>query len=121
MVLNLTNDSLRLDTDSVRLYRGNWAPSGLTPPDTIQAGGSAIWQCRASGVGSGVVGSAVYTFEGQVPHDKVRFTWKIRYFGPNKYNPVTTREGYIVRVLGGEGDHATVVFVLGKLSPELLP
>ncbi|KAH6645852.1 hypothetical protein BKA67DRAFT_87911 [Truncatella angustata] len=116
VVLNHTEDGLDLDPESRHLYCGQWEPSTSLPPQSIRPRESVLWQCKSTGIGRGVEGSVTYRMSGAVPHDKVRFCWKIRYFGLNHYEAAVTRDGYGVRVLGGEGDHAVVVFVFGPTT-----
>jgi hypothetical protein len=82
----------------------------------IRPGESVLWRCKSTGVAKGIEGSVTFHMSGHPPHDKVRFTWKNRYFGPNAYYAQTTRDGYKIEVEGGEGARAVVVFVLGKWS-----
>lgn len=98
----------------MRLLQGQWNPTGLTPPEIIQQRGSGMWYCKSGGLGRGIEGSAVYRMAGHVPHDKVQFKWKTRYFGPNVYGGTATREGYTVNAKGGEGSDPVVIFVFGK-------
>jgi hypothetical protein len=114
VVLNHTDEELDLDLESRRLLRGQWEPPQSLPPDMIRPRESALWHCKATGLGQGIDGSVTYRMAGAVPHDKVRFCWKSRYFGPNQYDTAATRDGCVVNVMGGEGDHAVVVFVLGR-------
>ncbi|KAL2130388.1 hypothetical protein VTI74DRAFT_6533 [Chaetomium olivicolor] len=109
---------LELDTDSVQLWRGKWEEgvAGSAVPQVIRPGESVLWRCKSTGVAQGIEGSVTFRIAGHPPHDKVRFTWKNRYFGPNAYNAQSTREGYKIEVEGGEGARAVVVFLLGPRS-----
>ena len=109
--MNHTPNELDIDTESRHLWRGQWEPAESMPPEVISPGTSAVWHCKASRFGQGVEGSVTYRVAGEVPHDKVRFAWKNRYFGSNHYDAQTTRDGYVVDVQGGDGDNAIVGFV----------
>ena len=114
VVLNHTQDELDLDAQSRRLSQGIWETVESVPPDVIVPGGSASWRCKSSGITQGIDGSVTYTVRGQVPHDKVRFCWKNRYFGPNFYDTSATRKSHVINVQGGSGAKTVVVFVLGR-------
>jgi hypothetical protein len=107
---------LELDTDSAKLWRGKWVENvnGAAVPQLIKPGESVLWRCKSTGVAQGIEGSVTFHIAGPPPHDRIRFTWKNRYFGPNVYNVQTTRDGYKTEVEGGDGARAVVVFVLGK-------
>lgn len=115
IVLNHSDEELDLDTESVHLWHGQWAPAESMPPEVIQPRESVLWYCKATGLGRGIEGSVTYRMAGPVPHDKVRFQWKNRYFGPNFYGGQTTRDGYTVHAKGGQGGDSVVVFVFGKV------
>jgi hypothetical protein len=107
---------LELDTDAVQLWRGKWEGdvAGSAVPQGIRPGESVLWRCMSTGVAQGIEGSATFHIAGPPPHDRVRFTWKNRCFGPNVYKAQSTREGYKIAVEGGKGARAVVVFVIGK-------
>jgi len=79
-----------------------------------------MWHCGSTGLGKGIDGSVTYHVAGRTPHDKVRFCWKNRYFGPNHYDTTATSEGHVIDVQGGMGSNAVVVFVLSKCARMLL-
>jgi hypothetical protein len=118
VVVNQSHDQLELDSGCTQLWRGKWEDEvpGSVVPEMIRPGESVIWRCKSTGVAKGIEGSVTFHMAGHPPHDKVRFTWKNRYFGPNAYNAQTTRDGYKIDVEGGEGARAVVVFVLGERS-----
>ncbi|KAK5658987.1 hypothetical protein OQA88_1073 [Cercophora sp. LCS_1] len=111
LIINDTPDQLELDSQSAQLKQGEWGDD--TPGQAvIKPGGSAMMNCRSAGIGRGAEGSVMYRFAGQPPHDRVKFSWKNRYFGPNVYDGETSREGYRVAVQGGDGADAIVAFIL---------
>ncbi|KAK4236269.1 hypothetical protein C8A03DRAFT_35835 [Achaetomium macrosporum] len=117
IVVNHSSELLELDTDSVQLWRGKWEEevAGRAPvAQAIRPGESVLWRCKSTGIAQGIVGSATFHITGHPPHDRVRFTWKNRFFGPNAYNAQCTREGFKIKVEGGEGASAVVVFILGQ-------
>ncbi|KAK4167823.1 hypothetical protein QBC43DRAFT_285137 [Cladorrhinum sp. PSN259] len=116
IIVNQSPELLELDTGTVELWRGQWeerTPESVVP-QAIRPGESVLWRCRSTGVAQGIEGSATFRIAGHPPHDRVRFAWKNRYFGPNAYKAQSTREGYKIEVEGGEGPRAVVVFVLGS-------
>lgn len=115
IIVNHSEEMLELDTDSVKLWRGKWSGevAGSVVSPAIRPGESVLWRCQSTGVAKGIDGSVTFRIAGPPPHDRVRFTWKNRYFGPNAYHAQTTREGYKIEVEGGQGARAVVVFVLG--------
>lgn len=113
VVLNQTGDELDLDEQSRRLSQGAWTTDDSVAPEVIAPGGSAVWLCKSSGASRGIDGSVIYTVRGQAPHDKIRFCWKNRYFGPNFYDATATRKTHVINIHGGSGAKAVVVFVLG--------
>jgi len=118
IVVNHSAEMLELDLDSAKLWRGKWEEDAAKPvvPEAIRPGESVLWRCKSTGLAQGIDGSVTFHIAGPPPHDKVRFTWKNRYFGPNAYKAQTTREGYKIEMEGGEGARAVVVFVLGPHS-----
>ena len=116
IVVNQSHEMLELETGTVELWRGRWEDGNqeTAMPQAIRPGESDLWRCKSAGVAKGIEGSATFRIAGHPPHDRVRFAWKNRYFGPNAYNAESTREGYDIAVEGGEGPRAVVVFVLGK-------
>ncbi|KAB5549413.1 hypothetical protein GE09DRAFT_1288073 [Coniochaeta sp. 2T2.1] len=113
LVANFTDEQLELDKESTHLSRGAWSQD-TTTPTVIKPGGSVLWRCRSYSVGQGIEGSVTYHFAGEIPHDKARFTWKSRVFGPNKYDAVTSRKECKIAVEGGGGVHACVAFIVGE-------
>ncbi len=112
LIVNYTTEALEIDSETTQLWRGKWG-SDSAVPEVIKPGGSVMWRCLSARVGQGIEGSVTYHFAGQVPHDRVRCTWKNRYFGPNKYSAETSREGCNIVVEGGQGRDAFVAFVIG--------
>ncbi|RYP72584.1 hypothetical protein DL771_004079 [Monosporascus sp. 5C6A] len=117
IIVNRSSHQLDLDPELTQLWRGKWDAAGSLAPEVIKPGESVLWRCKSARAAQGIEGSVTYHFAGHPPHDKVRFTWKNRYFGPNKYEAQTTREGYKIDVEGGKGAHAVVVFVFAAVNP----
>lgn len=113
LIANYTPDRLEIESESMQLCRGTWSED-LPELGVIKPGGSVLWRCRSAHIGQGIEGFVTYRFAGQPPHDRVKFTWKNRYFGPNKYGGETSREGYKIVVEGGQGSEAFVAFVISK-------
>ena len=112
MLVNDTKEQLELDSDTTRLSRGKWGRDSMIPA-VIPPGGSALWRCSSAHVAQGLKGAVTYRFGGKPPHDRVRFAWKNRYFGPNKYDAVTSRDGCKLLVEGGVGAEALVALFIG--------
>ncbi|KAH6838404.1 hypothetical protein B0I37DRAFT_244257 [Chaetomium sp. MPI-CAGE-AT-0009] len=112
MVVNDTKEQLELESDTTRLSRGKWRQDSMIPA-VIPPGGSARWHCSSAHVAQGLEGAVTYRFAGEVPHDRVKFVWKNRYFGPNKYAATTSRDGCKLLVEGGDGPEALVALFIG--------
>ncbi|KAH6645610.1 hypothetical protein BKA67DRAFT_119739, partial [Truncatella angustata] len=99
VILNHTKDGLDLDPESNTSTVDSGSPQTLYHLSRSAPEESVLWHCKSTGMRRGVDGSVTYRMSGAVPHDKVRFCWKIRYFGINHYETAATRDGYIVRVV----------------------
>ncbi|KAG7416553.1 hypothetical protein Forpi1262_v016757 [Fusarium oxysporum f. sp. raphani] len=49
----------------------------------------------------------------------VTFLWIVPYVGPNKFNCSCAIDAFTVKVLGGRGNQAVVVFVFAQIEPAL--
>jgi hypothetical protein len=112
MVVNDTKEQLELDSNTTNLSRGKWG-QGSVIPAVIPPGGSALWRCSSAHVAQGLEGAVTYRFAGDTSHDRVQFAWKNRYFGPNKYDAATSRDGCKLLVEGGDGAEALVALFIG--------
>lgn len=113
MVVNETTERLELDSSTTSLMRGKWGSESAIPA-VIPPGASALWRCSSAHVAQGLEGAATYRFAGEAPHDRVQFVWKNRYFGPNKYDAATSRDGCKLLVEGGDGPQALVALFIGE-------
>ena len=112
LIVNHTAEQLELQGDNTQLWRGKWG-KGSPVSGVIEPGGCATWSCSSAGVAHGLAGYVTYRFVGDPPHDRIRFSWKSRYFGPNAYSAETSREGLRLMVKGGGGAHAFVALFIG--------
>ncbi|KAH7148128.1 hypothetical protein DER46DRAFT_514680, partial [Fusarium sp. MPI-SDFR-AT-0072] len=95
VILNYTNKEHNIEAESLSLDHGHWMDTpDSRPPQDILAGESVV------------------SFEA---NNKVTFSWNIPYVGPHKYDCCCPRDAFNIRVLGGRGNQAVVVFVFGKL------
>ncbi|KAH7169675.1 uncharacterized protein B0J16DRAFT_359180 [Fusarium flagelliforme] len=91
IILNHTNEELNLEPQSPSLDHGHWMYTpNSRPPQMILAG-------------ENVVGFEV--------NNRVTFLWNVSYVGPNKFNRSCAIDAFTVKVLGGRGNQAVVVFV----------
>jgi hypothetical protein len=115
VLLNRTHHELCIEQESSRITRGQWMSSpDSMPAEKIRAGESSVWRCRAENVGTGISGSVLYRTAEHPPHGRVALSWKSRHFGPNEYLHYTSSGELNVKVIGGHGDHAVVVFIIGE-------
>ncbi|KAM6505438.1 hypothetical protein FSOLCH5_014655 [Fusarium solani] len=112
VILNHTNEELNLEPSSPSLDHGQWMDtSDSRPPQEILAGESGILRCKSHRVGMGVEGSVTYRIVGLEGRNKVTFKWNVHYLGQNKFDAACAADSFKVRVLGGHGNQAVVVFV----------
>lgn len=113
ILLNQTNEELLLDPRSQYLDNSRWIP-GMKPPISILAGEYGAWASEADTRGGGNKGSLQYSISGLDLYDPLILHWDNPYFGRNGYEPRRVPEGFELKVLGGEGSRATVVFVFSE-------
>ncbi|KAF5026368.1 hypothetical protein F66182_1576 [Fusarium sp. NRRL 66182] len=116
VLLNHTNEELSLDNQSPILAHGHWMeiPS-LQPPQTILAGESGIFRCQSSYMGGKVEGSIIYRVVGFEGNNQLTLLWNVPYVGPNSFDYSCGLCTFTVKILGGKGNQAVVVFVFGAL------
>ncbi|KNB04609.1 lysophospholipase [Fusarium oxysporum f. sp. lycopersici 4287] len=116
VILNHTNEELNLEPQSPSLDHGHWidAPDSR-PPQMILAGESGMLRCKSSHIGGGVQGSVTYRVVGFEANNRVTFLWNVTYVGPNKFDYSCAIDAFTVKVLGGRGSQAVVVFVFAFL------
>jgi hypothetical protein len=116
VILNHTNEELNIEPESPSLDHAHWLDStDSRPPQEILAGESGMLRCESNHIGRGFEGSVTYRIVGFEMNNKVTFSWNIPYVGLNKYNCSYPADAFTVKVLGGRGNQAVVVFVFGKL------
>ena len=106
-VLNTTDKSLTLVTNSQNLDHGEWS-SGRYPPTVIPAGGFGSWASESKGFMTGTEGNVSYTV--QDTGKTAVFYWNNPYAGGNSYS-AGGPPGFKVTWVGGEGDNATVNYM----------
>ncbi len=115
LILNRSPYQLELYPESTQLRKGELKHGADSEvPGLIPPGGFIVIRCESTGFPHRIEGSVTCRLEGHAPHDSVRFTWRSRYFLPNVYSAETSREGYKVKVEGGGGARAVVLFVFSK-------
>jgi hypothetical protein len=115
ILLNQTNEELLLDSRSQYLDNSRWKP-GMEPPISILAGEYGVWASQSETTGGGNKGSLQYSISGLALYDPIVLHWDNPYFGKNSYEPSRVPDGFELKVLGGEGIHATVVYVFSEQS-----
>jgi hypothetical protein len=113
ILLNQTNEELLLGSRSQYLYNSRWKP-GMEPPISILAGEYGVWASESETTGGGNKGSLQYSISGLDLQDPLILHWDNPYFGRNSYEPSKVPDGFELKVLGGEGVHATVAFVFSE-------
>jgi hypothetical protein len=115
ILLNQTNEELLLDSRSQYLDNSRWK-RGIEPPISILAGEYGAWASQSEMTGVGMKGTLQYSISGLALYDPIALHWHNPYFGRNRYEPRRVPDGFELKVLGGEGVHATVVYVFSKQS-----
>ncbi|KAH7189817.1 hypothetical protein DER44DRAFT_816193 [Fusarium oxysporum] len=94
IILNHTNEELNIEPQSPSLDHGHWIDTpDSRPPQMILAGESVV---------------------GFDANNKVTFLWNVPYVGPNKFDCSCAIDAFTVKVLGGRGNQAVVVFVFER-------
>ncbi|KAJ4248376.1 hypothetical protein NW762_012706 [Fusarium torreyae] len=112
VILNHTNEELNVEPQSASLSRGEWTDMpDLLPHQEILAGESGLLRCKSSHIGGGLEGSIAYQVIGFKPKNMVTFSWSVPYVGMNKFGFYCSATDFTVKILGGRGSQAVVVFV----------
>ncbi|KAI5455575.1 hypothetical protein BGZ63DRAFT_458668 [Mariannaea sp. PMI_226] len=112
VILNHTNEELNLEPGFPSLEHGQIMDTpDSQPPQEILAGESGLLRCKSHRVGMGVEGSVRYRIIGFEGRNTVTFVWNVHYLGQNKFDAACAVDSFKVRVLGGQGSQAVVVFV----------
>ncbi|KAH6949631.1 hypothetical protein DER45DRAFT_580615 [Fusarium avenaceum] len=90
--------------------------SDLKPPQEILAGESGMLRCKSSHIGRGVEGSVTYRIVSYEADNRVTFAWNVHYIGTNHFGCPCVADGFMVRILGGQGSRAVVVFVFTPIT-----
>ncbi|EXK78838.1 hypothetical protein FOQG_16504 [Fusarium oxysporum f. sp. raphani 54005] len=115
IILNHTNEELNIEPQSPSLDHGHWIDTpDSRPPQMILAGESGMLRCKSSHIGGGIEGSITYRVVGFDANNKVTFLWNVPYVGPNKFDCSCAIDAFTVKVLGGRGNQAVVVFVFER-------
>lgn len=115
--LNHTNEELNIEPESPSLDHGDWMEtSEARPPQEILAGESGMLQCKSSRMYGAINGSVSYRLVGVEMNNKVTISWSIPHIGPNNYDWSCPQDLFNIKVLGGRGNQAVAVFVLGELD-----
>ncbi|KAH7142529.1 hypothetical protein DER46DRAFT_542682 [Fusarium sp. MPI-SDFR-AT-0072] len=106
IILNHTNEELNIEPQSPSLDHGHWIDTpDSRPPQMILAGESGMLRCK---------GSITYRVVGFDANNKVTFLWNVPYVGPNKFDCSCATDAFTVKVMGGRGNQAVVVFVFER-------
>ncbi|WP_437936876.1 aegerolysin family protein [Sorangium sp. So ce341] len=91
------------------LSHGVWSGDSV-PPELIADQTTAYWRSESQGLATGTEGFAEY-YVGANLAAIVRVAWDNPFWGHNKYSE-TAPSGYGISHQGGDGDNATVNYVL---------
>jgi hypothetical protein len=117
VILNHTHDNLSLEPESLRLSHGELMDTpDSRPPQEILAGESGMLRCKSSHIGRGFEGSVTYRIVGYEADNRVTFAWNVHYIGTNHFGCPCMADGFMVRILGGQGSRAAVVFEFSKFT-----
>ncbi|KAM5364592.1 hypothetical protein ACJZ2D_011448 [Fusarium nematophilum] len=117
VILNQTNEELSLEPGSLSLGRGEMMDTpDSKPPQEILAGESGMLRCKSSHIGRGVEGSITYQIVGYEGENRVKFVWDVPYLGANHFAGSSLADGFMVKILGGQGSQAVVVFVFTPIT-----
>lgn len=115
VILNQTNEELNAEVEWPTLTHGHFVKNpDLPPPQTILAGESGMLRCKSNHLGGKIEGSITYRMVGFGPRNEVVFTWSLPYIGVNRFHAASAIPNFQVHTLGGHGNQAVVVFVLGE-------
>jgi hypothetical protein len=116
ILLNHTNEELAIDPEFTCLEHGEGKTDTpeSEPPAQIGAGESGMWRCKSPHVGVGTIGCVSYRIVRYGEKNKITLSWDIRYVGSSKFEYTVEAEEFTMRVLGGSGKQAVVVFVFRK-------
>lgn len=115
VILNHTNEELNTELEWPTLTHGHFIKGPDLPlSQTILAGESGMLRCKSNHLGGKIEGSITYRIVGFGPRNEVAFTWSLPYIGVNKFSAASAIPNFKVHVLGGHGNQAVVVFVLGE-------
>ena len=115
-LLNKTNKTLTLVTQSQHLDHGEWtifAPPSIDPHDVGE------WSSESDGFVTGTEGHLNYFIEGEPPEKQVFCYWDNPFAGSNSYN-ATAPAGYQIQTQGSPGDNSIVIYKLTKGQPSSL-
>jgi len=116
ILLNQTNEELALDRQSQSFLRCS-CPSGLKPPDSILSGEYGVWMLEPSTQVSRMKGSLQYSICGGSPSEQIRICWDKPLCRADIYKGIWSG-GYEMKILGGEGTSAVVVFVFSTCNSD---
>jgi hypothetical protein len=108
ILLNATARALTLDVQFQELLHGEWM-SGRMPPSSIAPGSFGKWESESGGFMTGTEGVLSYNIQGI--DEKLQLHWNNPYAGSNWYG-YSHPPGFKVEKNGGNGDNATVTFIL---------